>query len=256
VITRTIPLKKDGRVNVLAYRKCIKEFRPDLICIMHVNNETGVIEDIATLKTMAPHNAHFHCDITQSMGKMDGIEKLNADSYSFCAHKFHGPKGIGALFVKKSSILCPSIIGGQQEYGIRGGTENVPAMIGMKKAYVKAKALSRMRASKTRKLRDILERSILQIFPGSKVNGSEPRLYTTSNISIKGVDGNLMERLQKRGIYVNVGSACSKAGKSHVLSQMGVSEKLEKSTIRFSLSNLTTDDEISYTIQTIANLKE
>ena len=182
------------------------------------------------------------------------------DLLSLSAHKIHGPKGIGALFVRHGIRLKPLLPGGGQEHGIRSGTENVPAIVGFAKAVEIATATLDQAPTKARMLRDKLESGILSALPGTKLaTRSENRSHYIANILFPMVDnGYLLNRLDAAGVYVTSGSACASHSlePSHVLVAMGVSENLARSAIRFSLSNFTTEEEINCAVRTAVEIVE
>ncbi|CAA9196987.1 Cysteine desulfurase IscS [Flavobacterium bizetiae] len=230
-----------------------------MVIVMMVNNEIGVIQDIdAISEIVQAKNAYFICDATQAIGKIAvDVEKLGIDLLALSAHKFYGPKGIGALYLSaKAKIkLAPQLHGGGQQRKLRSGTLNVPAIIGLGKACEIAKAEMEKDHKRIKILRDRLEKSLLEI-EGSFVNGSiENRLYNTSNICFPGVNSeNLILALQH--ISVSNGSSCSAVTSepSHVLKALGLSDENALSSIRFSLGKFTTEEEILLTIDRVSDL--
>jgi cysteine desulfurase len=216
---------------------------------MWANNETGVlfpVERIAALCKAA--RVPFHCDGTQAVGKLAvDVAVLGVDAMSFASHKFHGPKGVGALFIRRGLRVRPLVIGGPQERGRRGGTENVPGIVGMGRAAELAKAhLDDM--PEVAAMRDRLEREILARIPDTHVNGrTDQRLPNTSNIGFTRLEAEaILLLLSEQGVCASAGAACSSGSlePSHVLRAMQIDSKIAHGAIRFSLSRYTTDAEI------------
>jgi cysteine desulfurase len=227
-----------------------------LVSVMHANNEIGTVQPIETLASLArARGALFHTDAVQSAGKMAvDVRKLGVDMLSLSAHKFHGPKGIGALFVRRGTRLVAQATGGRQERNRRAGTENVPAIVG---AGVAAD-LARKRmahAPDTAALRDRLERGILERVPGTTVNGArDARVPNTSNIGFDGVEAeSLLIALDLEGVAVSTGSACSSGTlePSHVLKAMGLPLQQTTNAIRFSLGHGNTEAEIDRVLEVL-----
>jgi cysteine desulfurase len=233
-----------------------------LVSVMMVNNEVGTIQPLEKISAvLKPRGILFHSDAVQAFGKIPlDVRKLGVDLLSLSAHKIHGPKGIGALFVRHGIRLKPLLPGGGQEHGIRSGTENVPAIVGFAKAVEIATATLDQAPTKARMLRDKLESGILSALPGTKLaTRSENRSHYIANILFPMVDnGYLLNRLDAAGVYVTSGSACASHSlePSHVLVAMGVSENLARSAIRFSLSNFTTEEEINCAVRTAVEIVE
>jgi cysteine desulfurase len=220
-----------------------------LVSIMWANNETGVIFPVAEIAAICKAaRVPFHCDGTQAVGKVPvAVSEIGLDAMSFASHKFHGPKGVGSLFLRKGLRIRPLLIGGPQERGRRGGTENVPGIVGMGKAAELAKdALPQM--ARVAALRDRLERSILSSIPDSHVNGSiESRIPNTTNIGFARLEAEaILLLLSEQGICASAGAACASGSlePSHVLRAMKIDEKIAHGAIRFSLSRYTSDAEI------------
>ena len=230
-----------------------------LVCIMMTNNETGVQQNIKAISELAhSKKAHFLCDATQAVGKIPiDVKALGIDLLPFSAHKFYGPKGVGALYisVKAKIKLIPQIHGGNQQRKLRSGTLNVPGIIGLGKSC--EIALSEMKSDQERisQLRDQLEKGLLQ-FEGSFVNGNiSERIYNTTNICFPGVNSEQLI-LALGNIAVSNGSSCSSVTSepSHVLKAMGLSNENALSSIRFSLGRFTTSEEIDETIERVLSL--
>lgn len=224
-----------------------------LASFMWANNETGVMFDIAAIATECREKkVPLHCDGTQCVGKVPvNVRELAVDLFSFAGHKFHGPKGVGGLYVRRGQRLAPLIAGGPQERSRRGGTENVPGIVGMAKAAELALAtLPEM--SRVAQLRDYFEQSVISSIPDAHVNGSrEHRLSNTSNIGFARLESEaILMLLSERGVCASAGAACSSGSleASHVLKAMQIDPKVAHGAIRFSLSRYTTQEEIDRTL--------
>jgi cysteine desulfurase len=227
-----------------------------LVSIMWANNETGVLFDPAEIAACCKAaRVPFHCDATQAVGKIPvDFKACGAEILSFAAHKFHGPKGVGGLVVRRGVRMASLVAGGPQESGRRGGTENVPGIVGAGVAADLARAfLPKMKTLAT--LRDELEQGILDKVPGSFVNGStEHRLPNTTNIGFSRLESEaILLLLSERGICASAGAACSSGSlePSHVLRAMGIEERVAHGAIRFSLSRFTTDAEIDRALEAL-----
>jgi cysteine desulfurase len=253
-----LPVKNDGIIDIDIFSSAIDD-NTMLVIAMHVNNETGVINDIQKLTEIAhSKGALFFCDATQSFGKIPiNIIKLNVDLLCFSGHKFHGPKGVGGLFVKKElkRIIEPQLTGGSQEYGIRSGTLNSAGIIGLGEACLIASVDMSKIEGIVRVLRDYLESELLKIL-GTFVNGNlESRIYNTSNICFLNNDANvIIGRL--KNIALSNGSACTSSivEPSHVLSSMGLTNDQAFSAIRFSLSKYNSKSEVNEVVSAIKNV--
>ncbi len=227
-----------------------------LVSIMTANNETGTIMPIKELAEIAhAHNALFHTDAVQAVGKIPAdIEEWNVDLLTLSGHKFHGPKGIGALYIRKDLKMEPLIHGGKQEHGLRAGTENVPAIVGLGKAADSAfKNLNAF--NETKKLRDRLETGIISITGDAHINGHlEKRLPNTLNIVIPGYRGeSLAIAMDQKGISLSSGSACKTGSPepSQTLTAMGLTSEEAQCSVRFSLSRFTTKEDIEDTLKAL-----
>src|SRR3989338_2639160 len=218
-----------------------------LVSIIHGNNEIGTVQDLEKIgKLCKEKNVLFHTDACQSFTKtfLD-VKKQNLNLTTINSHKIHGPKGIGALYIREGIKIIPLIHGGVHEFQKRSGTENVPGIIG----FAKAVEISNSKDNKNMAiLRDKLITEILKI-PNTKLNGpaGEKRLCNNINISFKNIDAEILQSyLEKKGIYVSVGSACHIDKSSHVLKAIGLKENEIDSSIRISISKYTAEKEISY----------
>ncbi len=228
-----------------------------LVSIMWANNETGVVFPIAEIaEIVKAKGIPFHVDAVQAAGKAAlELKKLPIDLLTISAHKFHGPKGVGALYVKRGVTFHPFFIGGHQERGRRAGTENVAGIVGMGKAAELSLAAMAVPGPHVRALRDRLEQSLLESCPGSRVNGArEKRLDNTLNISFKYIEGEaILVLLDQEGICASTGSACTAGSSepSHVLRAMGVPPDWIQGAVRFSLSRYTTAEEVDFVNRTV-----
>jgi len=251
-----LSVDRGGRLNLDELRDSLRDDTA-LVSVMFANNETGVIFPIDRIAEIAhARGVPLHVDCVQGVGKVPiDLKSMGADLVSFSAHKFHGPKGVGALVVRRGTKWAPVFLGGGQERNRRPGTENVAGIVGMATACDFAESHLAKYQTDVRRLRDLLESELLARIPDSFVNGfASERLPNTSSLGFLGVDGNaLLVLLDEVGICVSAGSACkSGAGlPSHVLAAMGLAPEEAASCLRFSLSALTTDEEIAYGIEHI-----
>jgi cysteine desulfurase len=243
-----IDVARDGSLDLDALRAAVND-ETALVSIMWANNETGVLFPVERIAAICREKrVPFHCDGTQAVGKIPvNVAELGIDAMSFASHKFHGPKGVGGLFLRRGLRIRPLLIGGPQERGRRGGTENVPGIVGMGKAAEMAKeTLPQM--PRVAALRDRLEREILASIPESTVNGrTDARLPNTTNIAFTRLEAEaILLLLSEQGICASAGAACSSGSlePSHVLRAMKIDDKVAHGAIRFSLSRYTTDGEI------------
>lgn len=255
-----IGVDRDGRLDLAAFSAAVDE-SVALVSAMWANNETGVIfpvERIASVCRAA--RVPFHCDATQAVGKVPvRLADAGIDAASFAAHKFHGPKGVGGLFVRRGVRIRPLLIGGPQERGRRGGTENVPGIVGMGVAATIAE--SRLAdAPRVAALRDRFERAVLHSIPGAHaIAADSPRLPNTSNIGFERLEAEaILMLLSEKGICASAGAACSSGSlePSHVLRAMGVDARIAHGAIRFSLSRFTTDAEIDAVLAVLPGVIE
>jgi cysteine desulfurase len=254
-----LPVEEDGTLD-LHRLEC--SIRPDtaVVSVMWANNETGVlfpVEEIAAI--CRSKGVPCHTDAVQVAGKLAiDTEALGVDMLSLSAHKFHAPKGVGLLYVRGHTRFSPHIVGGQQERGRRGGTENVAGIVGMARAAELAAIHLPEENGRVRALRDRLEKWIFKSIPGTSRNGArEPRLPNTANLSFEGVDAaGLLTGLDKSGICVSSGSACTSGSvePSHVLVAMGLRPERAASCVRFSLGIGNTDAEVDYLLEVLPGI--
>ena len=227
-----------------------------LISIMTANNEIGTIQSINKIGEISTHhNIVLHTDAVQAYGHLPiDVQKCGINMLSASGHKFHGPKGIGFLYIKNGIELPNLVYGGQQQFGRRSGTENVPSIIGMAKAAEIMHNMNNMETSYVKMLREYMKYEIINSIPNVKVNGSYHRLSNNLNISFSGVRGEqLLTLLSMNGICASTGSACNSGSDapSHVLKAIGLSDEEANSSIRFTLSEQTTKEEIDYTVDVL-----
>jgi cysteine desulfurase len=228
-----------------------------LVTLMHANNEVGTIQPVHACAALArARGIVVHTDAVQSVGKIPTlVDALGVDLLSLSSHKIHGPKGIGALYVRRGISLDPIVTGGPQERGLRGGTEHVAAIVGLGAAAQLAAARMSDEMPRVAALRDRLEQGILATIPDVLVNGATaPRLPTTTNLSFKGVDGqSLVVALDLKGIATSTGSACSSGSlePSHVLIAMGLADEWLQGAVRFSLGAGNTPAEVDAVLHTL-----
>jgi cysteine desulfurase len=232
-----------------------------LVSMMWANNETGVLFPIAEIAAICREKrVPFHCDGTQAVGKVPvDVAALGLDAMSFAGHKFHGPKGAAGLFLRRGLRHRPLLIGGPQERGRRGGTENVPGVVAMGKAAELAlAALPQMQRVAT--LRDRLERTILDTVPDTRVNGrTDARLPNTTNVGFYQLEAEaILLLLSEQGVCASAGAACSSGSlePSPVLRAMRIDDRYAHGAVRFSLSRYTTDAEVDRALEVLPRVIE
>lgn len=235
-----------------------------LVSVMYANNETGVINPIQKISEIIKtknSNTKFYVDAVQAAGKIPiDVQACGADMMGISGHKFHAPKGVGALYVNSKTIFTPLVIGGHQERGKRAGTENVPYIVGLGTACEQASANLNYEATEVKRLRDKLENGILKNVYNARLNtGIANRVPNTTNIGFEYVEGELiLLHLSDLGICASSGSACTSGSlePSHVLRAMNVPFTAIHGSIRFSLSKYTTEKDIDYVISVIPGVIE
>ncbi|MBE5778889.1 MAG: cysteine desulfurase NifS [Clostridiales bacterium] len=254
-VTR-LPVDGFGQVSAEAVREAI---RPDtaLISVMAANNEVGTLQPVQEIGCIArAAGVLFHTDAVQAAGSLPiDVKAWNVDLLSLSGHKFHGPKGVGALYVRKGVRIAPLITGGAQEKALRAGTENVPAIVGMGEALRLAEANRPETAARLEKMRNRLIAGLMARVENCRLNGHpEKRLPGNVNICFPGVEGeSLLMRLDLAGIAASAGSACTSGSleSSHVLRAMGLDEEEAKGSLRLSLSGDNTDEEIDRVLEVL-----
>jgi cysteine desulfurase len=255
-VTR-VPVNSQGLVDPDDVRRALRR-ETVLITIMHANNELGTIQPIAEIARLAREaGVWMHSDGVQALGKTPvDVNELGVDLYSISAHKIYGPKGVGALFVRQGVPLGRIQFGGHHERDRRPGTENVPGAVGLAAAVSLMQSDFEQEAARLAGLRDRLEQGILERVPNVSVNGrGAPRVPNTSSLCFHGVDGEaLLIALDLAGFAVSSGAACSSGASepSHVLTAIGLERKDARSSLRFSLGRLNTEDQIERLIEAVA----
>jgi cysteine desulfurase len=259
--TTLLSVDQTGIVSPDALRSALTD-QTAIVSVMHANNEIGTIQPVAELARLAhERGALFHTDAVQSAGKLPlNVKTLGADLVSISAHKFYGPKGVGALWIRRGLRLFPLMNGGKHERSRRAGTENVAGIAGMGEAAVRARAKMADESPRLASLRDRLEDGILRAVPGTAVNGEKSaRVANTTNISFDRIEAeSLLIALDLEGIAVSTGSACSSGTlePSHVLKAMGLPVHRTQNSIRFSLGAGNTEAEIDHVIATVPRVVE
>ncbi len=255
-----LPVTPEGLVDPAELEKAIREDTA-LVSIMLANNEIGTVQPIAELAAIAhAHGAWFHTDAVQAVGHIPvDVKALGVDMLSLSGHKFHAPKGVGALYVKKGILPNIFMDGGAQEKGRRAGTENLASIVGLGEAITVATASLEENMARITAMRDRLIDSLLQL-PRTRLNGSrEHRLPGNLNISFEGIEGeSLLLRLDMAGICASSGSACTSGSldPSHVLMAIGLKHEVAHGSLRLSLSELTTEADIDYIIAQVPPIVE
>lgn len=248
-----------GRFDMERFKKVIDN-QTALVSAMWANSETGVIFPVEEIAKIAhEHGAICHIDGVQALGKISvDVKKTGADMISFSAHKLHGPKGAGALYVKAGTRFFPFIIGGHQEKNRRAGTENVPGIVGFGKAAQIAKESLHLYKEQVAPLRDMLEKGLVSAIEDAKINGdTHNRLPNTTNISFGYIEGeSILMFMDMEGICASSGSACTSGSlePSHVLRAMGVPFQFAHGSVRFSLSKFNTKEEIQKTLEVMPGI--
>jgi cysteine desulfurase len=261
-------LRVDGRGQVDP-DEVRRALRPNtkLITIMMANNETGVLQPVVEIgKIAAEADVYFHTDAVQAAGKVAiDVKQIECDLLSISGHKMHAPQGVGALYVRKGTVLQPMLYGGRHERSRRAGTENVPGIVALgKAAEVAREALQRGDAAGMATMRDRIEQTILQAVEATGVNGEgAPRVPNTTSIYFEYIDGEaLVIALDLKGLAVSTGAACSSGAiePSHVLIAMGMRPERARASIRFSLGKQNATDDVDFALglvpRTVARLRE
>lgn len=250
-----LPVDKDGFVNLIQLENLIRD-DTILVSIMHANNEIGTIEPIEDIgKICSNHDVYFHTDTVQSFGKIPiDVNRMNIDMLSVSAHKFYGPKGVGATFIRKGVEIEPLIHGGGHEFGLRSSTVNVAGIVGLAKAVKLRKKEMNTEAKKLTGLRDKLIEGVLKI-ENSHLNGHPKiRLPNNTNFWFSFIEGEaLVVELSSKGVYGSTGSACSSSTlePSHVLIAIGLKHEEAHGSLRLSLGKYTTKADIDYALEVL-----
>ena len=264
-----LPVGKDGIIKLDELKRALRK-DTILVSIMYANNEIGTIQPLAEIAKIIRNSRqttdngrqlipYFHTDACQAAGALEfDVKKLGIDMLTFNGSKIYGPKGIGALYVGKGIKMEPIIFGGGQESGLRGGTENVPAIIGLAKALELAQAEKNQENKRLTALRDYFIKKLLDSIKGAELNGDPGnRLPNNINISIPRVEGEAMVLyLDSKGIYCSTGSACSSNSlkPSHVLLAIGRSHELAHNSLRFTLGKDTSKKDVEYVLRVLPGI--
>lgn len=268
VQVRYVPVGVDGQVKASDLAALLGEVaaatHPIVVSIQWANNETGVVQPVRALSEVcraAGRHVLFHVDATQAIGKIPAdLSQVNVDLLTLAAHKFHGPKGVGALYVRSGVRLRPQVVGGSQERERRGGTENVPGIVGLGVAAELAQAFlaDGEAIGRLEGLRNHFEREVRAAFPDSVVNAAEsPRLWNTSNLAFPHLEAEaIVVALSEREICVSAGAACSSGSlePSPVLLAMGLPAAIAHGSVRFSLSRYTTETETEAAVAAVVDV--
>ena len=260
-----LSVDSQGRLDLDQLAEAVTE-ETAIVSIMWANNETGVVFPVPEIaEIVKSKGAIFHSDAVQAVGKLPiDLSQAPVDMLSLSGHKLHAPKGIGVLYIRKGTKFSPFMIGGHQERGRRAGTENVPYIIGLGKAFELASANLEDENTRVRGLRDRLQEGLLKSIPKSFINGVETeRLPNTLSISFEAIEGeSILLKMSALGIAASSGSACTSGSlePSHVLRSMGVPFTCAHGTVRFSLSYFNTDEDVDYILEhlprIVAQLRE
>lgn len=251
-----LKVNKDGVIDIEELKNSIKS-NTILVSIMHVNNEIGSIQpvkEIGKYLSTLKDKVYLHVDAVQSFAKINfKPSRYNIDFMSVSGHKLHGPKGIGFMYIKENNRLKPILTGGGQEIGIRSGTENVPGIYGLGEAVKILNKDLNSTINKIQELKDLLKEEIVNNIDNIKINSPEDGVCHILNISFEDIKGEvLLHYLEQKGIYVSTGSACSSKKKgSHVLNAMGLTPQEIEGAIRFSLSDLNTEEEMKEAVNIV-----
>ena len=249
-----LPVNREGLLDLDQLRDAVTPYTA-VVSVMFANNETGVIFPVNEIAGIVKEKGSvFHCDAVQAAGKIPmDMSRNQIDLLSISGHKLHAPKGVGALYIRRGARFRPFLIGGHQEHGRRGGTENIPSIIGLGKACELAGEHLIEENTKVRALRDKLEKGLLERVPRTWLNGHPTlRLPNTTNLSFEYIEGEaILLLMSKEGIAASSGSACTSGSlePSHVLRAMGVPFTGAHGSIRFSLSRFNTDEDIDVILE-------
>ncbi|WP_407354950.1 cysteine desulfurase NifS [Methanolobus sp. WCC5] len=251
-----VPVNTDGVVDIDKLEVSIRD-NTVLISIMHANNEVGTIQPIREIAGIAKKNGvYFHTDAVQSVGKIPvNVDELGVDMLSISSHKIHGPKGAGALYVRKGTVIRPIVFGGNHEKGMRSGTENIPGIVGFGRAMTLAKQRLDEDSARMQQMRDSLISRVFDSISHVRLNGHPTqRLPNNVNLSFKYAEGeSMLMLLDIKGIAVSTGSACSSKSlkASHVLSSLNIEDDYLHGSLRISLGRENTMEEIDYLVEVL-----
>nr|MBP6759086.1 cysteine desulfurase [Flavobacterium sp.] len=256
-----VAVKSNGEIDITDLVDLLSQETKTLVSLMHVNNETGTILDLVKVgRICEQHNALFHSDTVQSVGKIEiDLQHLPVDFITASAHKFHGPKGVGFAYVKKNSGLQPLFFGGEQEKGLRPGTEAVHQIAGMAKALELSYANLETESNHIAGLKNYLINQLEIEFSAFEINGNQDGIYTLLNIRLPFSDDKtamILFHLDMKGIAVSRGSACQSGSTrpSHVLAEMLSNEDLRKPSLRISFSHYNSKEDIDLLIEALKSI--
>jgi cysteine desulfurase len=254
-----LPVDEYGTVDLQAFRSALTP-RTGLVSIMHANNEIGTIQPIAEIVRIAhERDIPVHTDAVQSLGKIDvDARKLGVDLLTVSAHKIYGPKGIGALYIRRGANICPFVRGGRQERGLRAGTENTAGIVGFGEAVRVLEEKGRKERSRVEKLAETLKNGIEERITGARFNGHpENRVKSTLNFAFPGIEAEaILLSLATKEIYVSTGSACSEESEevSHVLQAIGLKPEIARSSIRMSLGRSNSEEDVAVVLRELPEI--
>ncbi|WP_091935026.1 cysteine desulfurase NifS [Methanolobus profundi] len=254
-----VPVDADGIIDLQELKGSIRDDTV-LISVMHANNEVGTIQPIEEIAKIAKENdIYFHTDAVQTVGKVPvNVDDLGVDMLSISSHKIHGPKGAGALYVRKGTVIEPIVFGGNHERGLRSGTENIPGIVGLGKAMSLASELLGTDAKHMQEMRDSLISRVFDALPDVRLNGHPTqRLPNNVNLSFKYVEGeSMLMMLDMKGIAVSTGSACSSKSMnaSHVLTSLKLEDDYIHGSLRISLGKENTMEDVDYVVESLKEI--
>ncbi|WP_430612386.1 cysteine desulfurase family protein [Flavobacterium sp. JP2137] len=248
----------NSEIDYAQLERLLADEIPTLVSLMHVNNEVGTELDLKRVAELCQkHRALFHCDTVQSVGKTEmDLQELPIDFIVASAHKFHGPKGIGFAFIRKNNVLKPMIFGGEQEKGMRAGTEAVHQVVGMAKAFEISYENLEVERDHIRAIKNYCQTKLKEVFPEVSFNGNQTGFYNIVNVSLPLSEEKaamMLFQLDMKGIAVSRGSACQSGSQkpSHVLSEFLSEAELKKPSLRVSFSHETTCEDIDILIEVL-----
>ncbi len=256
-----VELEANGNISLPHLEKLLEEKIPTLVSLMHVNNETGNILDIKKVAQICHQNqALFHSDTVQSMGKTElDLQEIPVDFIVASAHKFHGPKGVGFLFVRKNTGLQPIIFGGEQEKGLRAGTESVHNIVGMAKAFELSYENLEVDRHHISELKNYFIKQLESNFPEFKINGNQDGFYNIVNVLLPFSEDKtsmILFNLDMKGIAVSRGSACQSGSikPSHVLQEILSEDDIRKPSLRISFSHFNSQEDVDILIEALKGI--
>jgi cysteine desulfurase len=254
-----LPVDGYGTISLDALRSALTP-KTALVSVMHANNEIGTIQPIGEIVRIArERGVPVHTDAVQSFGKIDvDVRALGVDYLTVSAHKIYGPKGVGALYVRRGASICPFLRGGRQERGLRAGTENTAGIVGFGEAVRIMEEKGRKERTRIEHLAEALKRGIEERIPGARFNGHPTnRIKSTVNFAFPGLEAEaILLALATKEIYVSTGSACSEESEevSHVLRAIGLPPEIARSAIRMSLGRSNTDEDIAVVLRELPEI--